>query len=64
MNPIQERGAEALRAVVNQYAAAQAEVVRVYFEQPHTKEDHLEILLDQMGREGWQPPHRPTCSYL
>lgn len=48
---IQRQAATELRRIVEQYAAAEAEVVRAYFEQPHTSEEHIEVLLKQMGRE-------------
>jgi len=40
-----------LNAVIAQYSAGEAEVVRAYFERPHTSEEHLDVLLRQMGRE-------------
>lgn len=51
MNELQQRAASELRRVVQRYGAGEAEVVRAYFRQPHTADDHLEILLRQMGRE-------------
>jgi hypothetical protein len=48
---IQERAAAELRRVVEKYAAGEAEVVRAYFAQPKTNEEHIEVLLKQIGRE-------------
>jgi hypothetical protein len=48
---LQERAADVLRGIVEKYAAGEAEVVRAYFAQPHSNEDHIEVLLKQMGRE-------------
>ncbi len=48
---LHERAANELRRVVDQYAAGEAEVIRAYFEQPHTNDDHVEVLLKQIGRE-------------
>jgi len=48
---LKERAITALRAVVEKYSAGEAEVVRAYFAQPHTNEDHIEVMLKQMGRE-------------
>src|SRR5712692_6097930 len=46
-----ERAASELGAILGQFAAGEAEVVRAYFEQPRTAEEHLDVLLRQMGRE-------------
>src|SRR5439155_24883889 len=51
MPEVHERAAAALKAIVAQYSAGEAEVVRTYFEQPQTDEEHLDVLLRQMGRE-------------
>lgn len=51
MTELQERARRRLKAIVEQYAAGEAEVVRAYFSQPRTNEEHLEMLLKQMGRE-------------
>lgn len=48
---VAEQAAAELRAIVDHYAAGEAEVVRAYFRQPHAIEDHLDVLLRQMGRE-------------
>lgn len=48
---LKARAVQELRAVVEKYAAAEAEVVRAYFAEPHTNEEHIEVLLRQMGRE-------------
>jgi hypothetical protein len=45
------RAAGELRGIVSQYAAGEAEVVRAYFERPHSNDEHLDVLLRQMGRE-------------
>ena len=45
------RATRELSAILAQFAAGEAEVVRAYFEQPHTAEDNLDVLLRQMGRE-------------
>jgi len=51
MATLEQRAADELRAIVEQYAAGEAEVVRAYFEQPHSMDDHVDVLLRQMGRE-------------
>jgi hypothetical protein len=51
MADLHERAASELMAIVEQYSAGEAEVVRSYFEQSHTNEEHLDTLLRQMGRE-------------
>jgi len=51
LSDIQERAARELRAVVDRFAAGEAEVVRAYFKQPHTLDENVEVLLRQMGRE-------------
>ncbi|HZT08765.1 MAG TPA: hypothetical protein VFC51_17205 [Chloroflexota bacterium] len=48
---LQERAARTLRGIVEKYSHAEAEVVRVYFDSPHTAEEHVEVLLKQIGRE-------------
>ena len=48
---LEQRAAEALRGIVNQYAAGEAEVVRAYFATPHSAEENVDVLLRQMGRE-------------
>lgn len=57
MSELAIRAAGELRAIVDQYAAGEAEVVRAYFERPHSREQHGDVLLRQMGREiqtaGW-----------
>lgn len=45
------QAAAVLRGIVEKYSAGEAEVVRAYFARPHTDEDHIEVLLKQMGRE-------------
>jgi hypothetical protein len=40
-----------LRRVIAKYSNAEAEVVRAYFSQPHSNEDHVEVMLKQIGRE-------------
>lgn len=51
MDELRDRARARLWRIVEQYAAGEAEVVRVYFERPHTNEEHVEVLLRQMGRE-------------
>lgn len=51
MNDLAEQARRALRGIVETYAQAEAEVVRAYFAEQHTDDDHLEVLLRQMGRE-------------
>lgn len=48
---LQERAGGVLREIVERYAAGEAEVVRAYFARSHTNEEHIEVLLKQMGRE-------------
>ena len=51
MASLAERAETRLLDLIARYAAGEAEVVRVYFEQEHTTEEHLDALLGQMGRE-------------
>src|SRR4051794_686727 len=51
MDDIHEQAAAELHAIVAQYSAGEAEVVTAYFQQPHSDEEHLDVLLRQMGRE-------------
>jgi len=48
---LREKAIQELKAIVDQYAAGEASVVRAYFEQPHSSEEHVEVLLRQCGRE-------------
>lgn len=54
-----ERAAKELAAILAQFAAGEAEVVRAYFGQPHSSEENLDVLLRQMGREIWNHPLSP-----
>ena len=51
MSEIHERAARELRAVVDKFAAGEAEVVREYFRHPHSMDENVDVLLRQMGRE-------------
>ena len=51
MSDLEQRAAAQLRAIVEHYAACEAEVVRAYFGEPHSMEDNVDVLLRQMGRE-------------
>lgn len=51
MGELQDRAARDLRAIVDGYAAAEAAVVRAYFDRLHSTEENLDVLLRQMGRE-------------
>ena len=51
MESLAERAEARLLALIARYAAGEAEVVRAYFAQEHTREEHLDTLLRQMGRE-------------
>lgn len=48
---LSERAERELNAILAQFASGEAEVVRTYFERPHTAEENLDVLLRQMGRE-------------
>jgi hypothetical protein len=48
---LKERAYRELMAIVERYSEAEASVVRAYFAKPHTNEEHIEVLLKQMGRE-------------
>lgn len=48
---LQQRAISELRRIVEHYSAGEAEVVRAYFKQPHANEDHIVVLLKQIGRE-------------
>jgi hypothetical protein len=51
MDDLRQQAAQDLRAVIEKYSAGEAEVVRAYFAWEHTDDDHIEVLLKQMGRE-------------
>ncbi len=51
MEALAERAEARLMDVIARYAAGEAEVVRVFFSQPHSREEYLEALLAQLGRE-------------
>jgi hypothetical protein len=51
MSALAERAERELNAILAQYAAGEAEVVRAYFAQSRTTEEHVEMLRHQMGRE-------------
>jgi hypothetical protein len=51
MSDLERRAATELRAIVEHYAACEAEVVRAYFETSHPMNEHVDVLLRQMGRE-------------
>ena len=51
MTDLHERAGAELHQIVAQYSAGEAEVVQAYFAQPHSDEEHLDVLLRQMGRE-------------
>ncbi|MBM2812392.1 MAG: hypothetical protein HW416_3151, partial [Chloroflexi bacterium] len=51
MTELSERARTELRAIVEQYAAGEAEVPRTYFASEHTPDENLDVLLRQMGRE-------------
>jgi hypothetical protein len=48
---LEQRATTELRSIVDQYAAGEAEVVRAYFAAEHGTEEHVDVLLRQMGRE-------------
>jgi hypothetical protein len=48
---LEKRAARELRAIVEHYAACEAEVVRAYFAQSHSMDENVDVLLRQMGRE-------------
>ena len=51
MTNLKARARDEIKAIVAQYAAGEAEVVRAYFASSHSNEEHLDVLLRQMGRE-------------
>ncbi len=51
MESLAERAEARLLDVIARFTAGEAEVVRAYFAREHTPEEHLEVLLRQMGRE-------------
>ncbi|HEY7066880.1 MAG TPA: hypothetical protein VII06_35775 [Chloroflexota bacterium] len=51
MDTLAERAEARLLALIGRYAAGEAEVVRAYFAQEHSHEEHFDVLLRQMGRE-------------
>jgi len=48
---LQEKAANELRQIIEKYSAGEAEVVRAYFAQPRSNDEHVEMLLKQIGRE-------------
>jgi hypothetical protein len=46
-----DQAAQTLRAIVAKYSHAEAEVVRAYFARPRTSDEHVQVLLKQIGRE-------------
>jgi hypothetical protein len=46
-----ERAERELSDVLGQYTAGEAEVVRTFFARPHPREEYLDVLRRQMGRE-------------
>ena len=48
---IGQRAVAGLRRIIEKYSDAEAEVVRAYFSQPHSTEEHIEVMLKQIGRE-------------
>ena len=51
MTDLEKRSSAELRAIVEHFAASEAEVVRAYFAQPRGMDENLDVLLRQMGRE-------------
>src|SRR5438105_5061398 len=68
MTDIHERASSELRAVVERFAAGEAEVVREYFRHPHTMDENIEVMLRQMGREvqrkKWMDRFKGLCEEL
>lgn len=48
---LRDKATSDLRRVIEKYAAGEAEVVRAYFAQPRSNEEHVEVMLKQIGRE-------------
>src|SRR5438270_5875476 len=46
-----DRATTELRQVIAKYSAGEAEVVRAYFAAPRSNEEHIEVMLKQIGRE-------------
>ncbi len=65
---VKERARAVLRSIVDRYTAGEAEVVRVFFSSPRTKEEYLEMVLRQIGREvqiaHWLPKAGPMGERL
>src|SRR5690348_9902410 len=51
MAELADRAERELNAVLAQYTAGEAEVVREYFARPHTPAEYADMLRRQMGRE-------------
>lgn len=51
METLAERAERELNAILARYSAGEAEVVRTYFAQPRSTEEHVTVLRRQMGRE-------------
>ncbi|HEY7060003.1 MAG TPA: hypothetical protein VII06_00880 [Chloroflexota bacterium] len=51
MTELADRAERELNAILAQYTAGEAEVVRAYFERPHTPDEYADMLRRQMGRE-------------
>jgi hypothetical protein len=48
---LKARAFKELMRIVERYSEAEAEVVRAYFAREHSSEEHIEVMLKQMGRE-------------
>ena len=48
---LSERAAREVHAILAQFTSGEAEVVRTYFAAPRTRQENLDVLLRQMGRE-------------
>ena len=48
---LKQRAKARLRSIIDQYTSGEAEVVRSFFSRPRTKDEYLDMILRQMGRE-------------
>jgi len=50
-NELNAKAKTVLRSIIDRYTAGEAEVVREFFARPRSKEEYLEMVLRQIGRE-------------
>lgn len=65
---LKDRARASLRAIIDRYTAGEAEVVRIFFSRPRAREEYLDMVLRQIGREvqiaHWLPKAGPMGEQL